>query len=97
MLLFVSLSITLAHSLTLSQSISTTLSAEQVTVRHVVQVEGLAAHPAVCQCVPMGSHEGQGQAPYAQPTHQQGKQAGPGFPSGVVLCVQVYCVCCVQH
>lgn len=72
----------------LPQQLSTSVPPRPVTDHHVVQVEDNLVPEALCLCVQMGTHQREGQAPHAQPSHQQSEWITD------CVCVCLYnCVC----
>ncbi|KAA8577539.1 hypothetical protein FQN60_017596 [Etheostoma spectabile] len=60
--------------------VSTELSTSRpVIFHHVVQVEDNLVPEALCLCLQMGTHQREGQAPHAQPSHQQNDTALVGL------------------
>lgn len=68
------------------QRLSTSGPCRPVFVHHVVQVENNLVPEALCLCLQMGTHQREGQAPHAQPSHQQSELI-------TVCTICVVCVC----
>lgn len=45
----------------------------EVCVHHAIQAEDSVLAETLCRCVQMGPYQRKGQAPNAQPSHQQGQ------------------------
>lgn len=52
---------------------------------HHVPVEERVVPATLCLCLQMGTHQGKGQAPHAQPSHQQSKWGPSHSVSGFAL------------
>lgn len=57
-------------SLSFTLQISTSRTFRIATVHHALQVENNMVPEAVPLCLQMGTHQREGQAPHAQPSHQ---------------------------